>query len=331
MRRFGIHANPDLCEDRGGRHAALFVDIDVVAVLGVAKPQQSAKAQGRFQSAVKYSDKPRLARFRDFSTKFFSKRGLDVAMESLIGSIVLDKDLQRRAELERDEAERRGWEQGHWRPTGAEREGAERSGEANGGTVERAEDDGKEGKWRRTREGKRSSGGECSAAPSGCRTEVDCDAGAADITTTDSTLRRMIDGAMQLLDSMAHDADLAYGQTHGGATRVRDKSNPGRFGNGYSAEAKRISLECKELRRVVRFVHKRQLGKAPQLCLALAAHGVELPDVHADESAVIEQATSVIKRKRLELHGRSRAQLIINTGGVSGKSQDSKAAGGDEA
>ena len=79
VRRFGIHANPDLCEDRGGRHATLFVEIDVAAVLGVAKPQQSAKAQGRFKSAVKYSDTPRLARFRDFSTKFFSKRGLDVA------------------------------------------------------------------------------------------------------------------------------------------------------------------------------------------------------------------------------------------------------------
>ena len=135
MRRFGIHANPDLCEDRGGRHAALFVSIAVVAVLGVAKPQQSAKAQGRFQSAVKYSDKPRLARFRGFSTKFFGKRGLDVAMESLVGSIVLNQDLQRRAKLERDEAERRGWEQEHLRPTGAEREGAERSEEANGSTT----------------------------------------------------------------------------------------------------------------------------------------------------------------------------------------------------
>ena len=107
VRRFGVHANPNLCEDRGGRHAALFADIDVVAVLGVAKPQQSAKAQGRFQSAVKYSDKPRLARFRDFADKFFSKRGLDVAMESLTGGVVLDKELQRRAALERDEAERR--------------------------------------------------------------------------------------------------------------------------------------------------------------------------------------------------------------------------------
>ena len=134
----------------------------------------------------------------------------------------------------------------------------------------------------------------------------------------------MIDDAMQLLGSMAHDADLAFGQTHGGATRVRDKSNPDRFGNGHSAEAKRISLECKKLRRVVRFVHKHQLDKAPQLCLALAADGVELPDVYADESAVIERATAVLKRKRLELQGRNRAQLILNSGGVSGKSQESK-------
>ena len=49
VRRFGVNANPNLCEDHGGRHAALFADIDVVAVLGVAKPQLPAKAQGRFQ------------------------------------------------------------------------------------------------------------------------------------------------------------------------------------------------------------------------------------------------------------------------------------------
>ena len=53
--------------------------------------------------------------------------------------------------------------------------------------------------------------------------------------------------------------------------------------------------------------HKRQLDKASQLFLALAADGVELPDVHADESTVVERATAVIKRKRLELQGRSRA------------------------
>ena len=85
----------------------------------------------------------------------------------------------------------------------------------------------------------------------------------------------------------------------------------------------------KKLRRgVVRFVHKRQLDKASQLCLALAADGVELPDVYADESAIIERAAAVMKRKRLELQGRNRAQLILNSGGVSGKSQE-QAAGGN--
>ena len=64
------------------------------------------------------------------------------------------------------------------------------------------------------------------------RSEVDCSVGAADVMTTDSTLWRAIDEAMQLLGNTAHDADLAFGQTHGGAMRVRDKPNPDRFGNG---------------------------------------------------------------------------------------------------
>ena len=99
------------------------------------------------------------------------------------------------------------------RPTGAEREGAERGEEANSGKAERAEDDGEGNKRRRTREGGRGSDGGRSAAPSGRRSEVDCGAGAAGVMTTESTLRCMIDGAMQLLGSMAHDADLAFGQT----------------------------------------------------------------------------------------------------------------------
>ena len=56
----------------------------------------------------------------------------------------------------------------------------------------------------------------------------------------------------------------------------------------------------------------------------LVADGVAPPDVYVDESAVIGRATSVLKRKRLELQGRNRAQLILNSGGVSGKSQESK-------
>jgi hypothetical protein len=43
---------------------------------------------------------------------------------------------------------------------------------------------------------------------------------------------------------------------------------------------------------VVRFVHKCQLYKASQLCQLLASDGVELLDVHADASAVVERATA---------------------------------------
>ena len=98
-----------------------------------------------------------------------------------------------------------------------------------------------------------------------------CPSRMVNVTTTDKTLRQIIDEAIQLLGDIAHDADVAFGQTHGGATRVRDKSNPGRFGNGYSAEAKRISLECKKLRRVVRFVHKCQLGNRQGIAAVPAA------------------------------------------------------------
>ena len=324
VRRFGIHASPDLCEDRGGRHAALFVDVDVVSLMGIDKPQQPSTTKGRFQSAVKYSDKPRLARFRDFAENFFDKRGLNATMESLIGNVVLDEKLQQRAALERDESERRGWEQEHWRPAGAGRDGVRRDGGACGDGPATDANGGEGSKRRKTQEDTRSGGGASTAETSGRSYGVNCGAAAPDVTTTDCTLRSMIDDAMEFLDSMAHDVDLAFGQTHGGATRVRDKSNPDRFGNGHSAEAKRISLECKKLRRVVRFVHKKQLDKASQLCVTLAADGVELPDVHEDESAVIDSATSILKRKRLELQGRNRAQLILNSGGSSAKSQENK-------
>ena len=45
VRRYGIHADPNLCEDRGGRHAALFADIDVRTVLGIELPEFQSKLQ----------------------------------------------------------------------------------------------------------------------------------------------------------------------------------------------------------------------------------------------------------------------------------------------
>ena len=61
--------------------------------------------------------------------------------------------------------------------------------------------------WDGEVEGEHSSGEERSTTPSGCRSEVDCGVRAADGMITDRTLRRTIDEAMQLLGSMAHDAD----------------------------------------------------------------------------------------------------------------------------
>ena len=95
-------------------------------------------------------------------------------MESLIGGVVLDKELQRRAALERDEAERRGWEQEHLRPTGAERDGAQRDEEVCGGRAERDQGGGDGNKRRRTREDERGSDEDRSAATSGRRSAVDC-------------------------------------------------------------------------------------------------------------------------------------------------------------
>ena len=46
---------------------------------------------------------------------------------------------------------------------------------------------------------------------------------------------------MQLLGDLARDSDLASAQTHGSESHKRDRSNPGRWGNGYSGEVKRVA------------------------------------------------------------------------------------------
>ena len=88
-------------------------------------------------------------------------------MESLIGGVVLDKKLQQRAALERDEAERRGWEQEHWRPTGAGRDGTQRDEGACGDGLAPDVSGGDASKRRRTREDARGSDEDRPAATSG--------------------------------------------------------------------------------------------------------------------------------------------------------------------
>ena len=58
-RRFGIDANPGITEDLGGRHSALFVDVDVNAVSGLEMPSSASGGVQQYKSQIKYSDKPR--------------------------------------------------------------------------------------------------------------------------------------------------------------------------------------------------------------------------------------------------------------------------------
>ena len=65
VRRFGIDANPDTTEDRGGRHSALFVDVGVNAVLGLGVP---SSAGGGVQQCTSRLSTTTSRRWRGFGT-----------------------------------------------------------------------------------------------------------------------------------------------------------------------------------------------------------------------------------------------------------------------
>ena len=142
-------------------------------------------------------------------------------------------------------------------------------------------------------------------------------------TTDEPALRKRIDGAMAVLGKMAHDADEGFSNTHGGASRKRG-SNANRWGNGYSAAAKRAAAECKRLRRMVEHVHRRQFDDADALRQELLTDGIVMPDARADPAAAIATATEAAQRKRAQLQGKLRTRYILEAGGESAKSQQCK-------
>ena len=146
----------------------------------------------------------------------------------------------------------------------------------------------------------------------------------AEPSKTEQTLRQRIDGAMAVLYSLAHVADLGFSQTHGGASRKRDSSNMNRWGNGYSAEAKRVGAECKRRRRMVEHVRRSQYDGADALRQELLAGGIMVTDARADLTAAITHATGTTKRKRAQLQGKLRTRYILGACGESAKSQRCK-------
>ena len=95
------------------------------------------------KSQIKYSDKKRVARFREYADVLYEKRGMDEALDALIGDIVLDDELSQISKCDRDGEESRGWAEVHWRPpharaaTAAEADGR-RAEDEEGGSVRRA-------------------------------------------------------------------------------------------------------------------------------------------------------------------------------------------------
>ena len=75
-------------------------------------PSSAGGGVQQYKSQIKYSDKPRLARFRNFATEFFDKRGLDGAMSVLIGDVVLNGQLSEEGERCRRDHEERRWDEG---------------------------------------------------------------------------------------------------------------------------------------------------------------------------------------------------------------------------
>ena len=112
--------------------------------------------------------------------------------------------------------------------------------------------------------------------------------------TPDKTIRQRIDAAMEMLGSMVRGVDVAFPETHGGASRCREKPNPNRWGDGHSGEAKRLALQCRRLRRLMWFVHRRKLSELVALRDELERGGVVVGHVRVVQGG--ENAGEIVSR-----------------------------------
>ena len=100
-------------DERGLDHNVLVVDLDVRSLLRVGIDTKKAASTKR-RAAIKYSDKKRVERFREYATGEFTKRDLDGALTALIGDLALDTALRDRGRTERELDEGAPWESLRW-------------------------------------------------------------------------------------------------------------------------------------------------------------------------------------------------------------------------
>ena len=165
------------------------VDVDAEEILGVMTVD-APRVVMRSKSQIRYGDKPRVARFREFADGVLAKERFGERTERLIGTLSMTHELKEEGARDREDEEAKGREEVNWAATDA------KADSGNGG--------------------------------------MDYVVGMA--------LRQRINAAMALLDHVAARADLTFAQTHGGHSRERSKSNQNRWGDGYSAVAKRTAL-----------------------------------------------------------------------------------------
>ena len=100
-------------DERGLDHNILVVDLDVRSILGVGIEKSKAVPTKR-RAAIKYSDKKRVERFREYAMGEFVKRDLEGELTALIGDLALDTALRDRGRVERELDEGAPWESLRW-------------------------------------------------------------------------------------------------------------------------------------------------------------------------------------------------------------------------
>ena len=91
----------------------MFIDVDAEAILGVMTVD-APRVVTRSKSQIRYGDKPRVARFREFADDALAKERLGERMERLIGALSLTHELREEGARDRDEEEAKGWDEVNW-------------------------------------------------------------------------------------------------------------------------------------------------------------------------------------------------------------------------
>ena len=114
IKAFGVAAPADLMIDYD--HSILFCDLDVAQLLELGERKPAATLPQRHKSQIRYSDKKRVARFRNYATDLYEKHGVSDKVHGLIGDLTLDGTLTELGRVAREADAAAGWDACHWRP-----------------------------------------------------------------------------------------------------------------------------------------------------------------------------------------------------------------------